>query len=140
MDYHRVNKSISSDGSVQQLTMEVFENMLKIDSKTGKRKPITVKDERIFKKSFKNGKVAGITTVYRDKTLNTNGVGKEEYWIMKEIDGLQSTALRIFSITRVENDKECSVLTLKIEELIVAHFFAFWDLFLQSSAPYKKNS
>ena len=73
VDYHRVNKSISPNGSVQQLTMKVFENMLKIDPKTGKRKPITVKDESIFKKSFKDRKVAGITTVYRDKEINKNG-------------------------------------------------------------------
>jgi len=38
--------------------MEVFENLLKIDPKTGKRNSFTVKDERIFKKSFKDGKVA----------------------------------------------------------------------------------
>ena len=36
--------------------MEVFENMLKTDPETGKRMPFTVKNERIFKKSFKDGK------------------------------------------------------------------------------------
>ena len=56
MDYHRVNKCISEEGSKEQLKMEVFENMLKTDPETGKRMPFTVKNESIFKKSFKDGK------------------------------------------------------------------------------------
>ena len=77
--YHKVNKSISPEGS-EQLTLDVFENMLKQDE-TGKRKQFTVKDERIFKKSFKDGKCAGITTVYRDKDVNKNGG-----WQGRELD------------------------------------------------------
>ena len=73
MDYHKVNKSISPEGSEEQLTMNVFEDLLKQDPKTRKRKTFTVKDEIIFKKSFKDGKCAGITTVYRDKEIGRNG-------------------------------------------------------------------
>jgi hypothetical protein len=53
--------------------MEVFENMLKTNPETGKREPFIVKDERSFKKSFKDAKVAGVTTEFRDKEVNKNG-------------------------------------------------------------------
>ena len=53
--------------------MNVFEDLLKQDPETRKRKTFTVKDEIIFKKSFKEGKLAGITTVYRDKEINRSG-------------------------------------------------------------------
>jgi hypothetical protein len=73
VDYHKVNKNISPEGSEEQLTMNVFEDLLKQDQMTGKRNIFTVKNERIFKKSFKDGKCAGITTVYRDKEIGRNG-------------------------------------------------------------------
>jgi hypothetical protein len=78
VDYHKVNKNISPDGS-EQLTGEVFENLLKQDPETGKRKTFTVRDEIIFKKTFKDGKCAGITTVYRDKEVGRNGGWKGRY-------------------------------------------------------------
>ena len=49
------------------------EDMLKTDPETGERKTFTVKDERIFKKSYKDGKVAGVRTEYRDKEIGRNG-------------------------------------------------------------------
>ena len=47
--------------------MKVFEDMLKTDSKTGKRKSINVQ------KSFDDGKVAGVRTEYRHKKVGKNG-------------------------------------------------------------------
>jgi hypothetical protein len=71
VECHKVNKSISQEG-IEQLKPEVFENLLKIDSKS-KRNTFIVKDERIFKKSFKDGKSAGVITEYRDKEIGRNG-------------------------------------------------------------------
>jgi hypothetical protein len=81
VDYHKFNKSISPEGSDEQLTMNVFENLLKQDPVTRKRNTFTVKDERIFKKSFKDGKCAGITSEYRDKEI-----GRKDGWKGRKLD------------------------------------------------------
>ena len=69
----------------------MFEELLKIDPETGERKIIIVKDERVFKKSFKDGKVAGVRTEYRDKKVGKMADGKDGFWIMKTIDGFRNT-------------------------------------------------
>jgi hypothetical protein len=73
VEYHKVNKSIYQEGSDEQLKPEVFEELLNTNPKTGKRKTFTVKDERIFKKSYKDRKSAGVITEYRDKEIGRNG-------------------------------------------------------------------
>ena len=109
VEYHKVNKNISQEGSEQQLKPEVFEGLLKIDPKTVKRKTFTVKDERIFK-SYKDGKCAGVITEHRDKEIGRNGgwKGRNLYYEGYTESGRRKDndfkrQLEHFSINRIEN-------------------------------------